>query len=1069
MYHCKIIKYAAMSRFVICRASAGSGKTYTLVRQFIEIAISVSSLKQIQQRFGQILAITFTNKAANGMKERLMSRLHDIVVGKPSADGLVGDIALHLQIGRDEVVRRCQILQSAILHNYSNLSVCTIDSFVHRLVRTFAHDLHLPMNFNVQIDQQEILQSVVDELLSLAGSPDEEALTRVLCAFSESRMESGKGYKLENNLLELSKEILKEESPKFLAELEKINLDDYVGIHDKLLADTRRYEKEVSSAAKAFVDACSANGLDANSFPYKGSSVYAFMRSVAEGSYDKLNKPHKRVDDACESGRLYSKNTPQSQILAFEAVMEPFRKACQTMDDGLSRYNTNRLLISNLYGLALLDKVNRIKNEYYIENEIVHISEFNKRIDQEVANEPAPFIYERIGNRYHNYLIDEFQDTSRLQWLNFLPLLDEAMTYDFPGNTAEPGTQSLVVGDGKQAIYRFRQGDVRQFVNLPNVDSSTHGLSLRREGRVDCLKKNFRTLANIVRFNNRFFTDLVQGPFAANTELRKLYIGNDEGGEPELVQDTVKPGGYVNLSFLPKEELLPSILAAIRHQVDDLHYSYGDITVLARDNDTLVRVSDFLSANSPDKPIPIVSSESFVLTNSRTVLLMQSLLEYIHDPRNYVAAVQALELAVRCGSIGTGTSSADVSALLWRLRESNFDLARLLQDCGIRFNIDYLHSLSLYDCCEELLRTFLLQGKDSAYAASFLNAVASYMQHARPDLQGLVKYLDERLPKLSSSTASDLDAVQLMTIHKAKGLENRIVILAMPYKRQPNTKMWVHLPQDTDSPLPVAFVNMQSVPTAFDSDFDNERMMSEMDRVNVLYVALTRPEEKLIVCCEETKSADSFAPLLQAFAQRDGECVDLGNNRYAIGEDAENPRWNAPNVDASATSATMPVDDICFPRWEDRVAIAAQNDALLSSLDADSRRYGIVVHDLMSRIITADDIQPVVERYCRENHISPIDADSITQRISRMVNDPANRRYFDPRYRVKCEASIAVGGKTRRPDRIVFDDNQTWVVDFKTGARNDETHRDYQRQVAEYADALASMGFPNVQPVIIYL
>ena len=212
-----------MSRFVICRASAGSGKTYTLVRQFIEIAISEASDEQIRIRFRQILAITFTNKAANGMKARIMSRLHDIVVNNPDVQKLVSEMADHLEISNEEVVRRCSVLQSAILHNYSDLSICTIDSFVHRIVRTFAHDLNLPMNFNVQIDNQEILQNVIDELLSLAGNPNETALTRLLCAYTESRMESGKGYKIENTILELSKEVLKEESPRYLSQLEKID------------------------------------------------------------------------------------------------------------------------------------------------------------------------------------------------------------------------------------------------------------------------------------------------------------------------------------------------------------------------------------------------------------------------------------------------------------------------------------------------------------------------------------------------------------------------------------------------------------------------------------------------------------------------------------------------------------------------------------------------------------------------------------------------------------------------------------------------------------------------------
>lgn len=1052
-----------MSRFVICRASAGSGKTYTLVRQFIEIAISEASDEQIGKRFSQILAITFTNKAANGMKERIMKCLHDIVVRKPSTNELIAEMGKHLGTSADEVVRRCASLQSSILHNYSDLSICTIDSFVHRLVRAFAHDLNLPMNFSVQIDNQEILQNVVDELLSLAGSPEEKALTRLLCAFAESRMESGKGYKIENTLLELSKEILKEESPQYLSELEKIDLDEYIKIHNRLTGRVRSFESSLSAAAQEFVDACTSNGLDADSFPYKGSSVYAFVLAIAGGNYEKINKPHKRVDDAYNNECLHSKTTPKEQLAAFQAVMEPFRHVYDTMCNGLVQYNTDRLLLSNLYGLALLDKVNRIKNNYYEDNEIVHISEFNKRIDQQVANEPAPFIYERIGNRYHNYLIDEFQDTSRLQWLNFLPLFDEAMTYNFNNDVPECGQQSLVVGDGKQAIYRFRQGDVRQFIQLPDVASPLHGQSLKREARVDRLRLNWRTLANIVNFNNRFFTELIENYFNGNDNLRQLYVGHTDDGKLELEQEAVNEGGYVNLSFKPKDDLIAKIGNIIRHQVDELHYSYGDIMVLARDNDTLVRVSDSLV--SAEKPIPVVSSESFVLSKSSTVALLHNLLRYIHDPSDRVAALQSLQLALQCCSLKT---DVDRDSLLWQLSNAGFALETVLDACGIRLNVDYLRALSLYDCCEHIVRLFHLDHDDNAYVASFLNVVASYMQHPHPSLRGLIKYLDDNIDRLSSSTTTDLDAVQLMTIHKAKGLEAKIIIFVMPYKRSPIKQLWVSQPEADDASLPVAFVNMQSVATRFDEAFEDERSLIEMDRVNLLYVAMTRPEEKLFVCCDDTNSSDAFAPMLRAFADGDSAVAKVDENLYTVGDDFVNPNWQKSKEDSNKPTA-INIDHIYFPQWEDRVLIASQNDAILSTLDEDSRRYGVVVHDLMSRIIVADDIQPVVEKYCKDNHIVSSDAASIMDRISRMVADPANSPYFDPRYRVKCEASIAINGKTRRPDRIVFAPDQTWVVDFKTGSFSSESHSKYQNQVAEYAAALTAMGYPNVQPVIIYL
>lgn len=1057
-----------MSRFIICRASAGSGKTYTLVRQFIEIAISSGYDDQLAQRFSQILAITFTNKAANGMKERIMARLGEIVHNNPKAQALINEMASHLNVSADEVRRRCSVLQSAILHNYSDFSVCTIDSFVHRLVRTFAHDLNLPMNFNVQIDQQEIIQSIVDEMLSLAGSAEEQALTQLLCAFSQSQMDDGKGYKVERSIAKLSKEIFKEEAPQFLPQLEQIKLPQFITIHDRLLADIRDYEKKISSAAAAFLRACADNGLEADDFPNKGT-VYNFFQAIEQGDFDKINKTHKRVDDAYKEQKLHIKSTPQSLLPAFQAVLPAFCNAYDAIEDGLRRYNTNRLLISNLYGLAVLGKLNTIKNRYYNDNEIVHISEFNKRLDQEIANEPAPFIYERIGSRYHNYLIDEFQDTSKLQWLNFLPLMDEAMTYDFGDATPEVGTQSLVVGDAKQAIYRFRQGDVRQFVQLPEVDSPRHGHSLRRQARIDHLAINRRTLSNIVNFNNRFFDSIAEA--TDNELLRQLYVGQgfvgpDGASRPELFQYTVGEGGFVQVSFHPKDELLDSLYNAVRHQVDDLNYRYGDIMVLARDNETLVRISNHFSA-APN-PVPIVSSESFVLANSNAVLLLQSALEYIYDPRNRNAALQVAHLAARCGCLEPqiDPSQAYSSELYWSLCDDSFDLAAFLRKFDILFNIDLLRALSLYDTCEQLVRIFRLQGKDSAYVASFLNVVSSYTQHVHSDLASFITYLDERITKLSSSTASGLDAVQLMTIHKAKGLESKIVVFALPYKREPNSKMWVNVPSKEQTELPVAFVNLQSQATDFDGDFRQERQMQEIDSLNVLYVALTRPEQKLIVVSEETKNA-GYGSLLHSFVASDSLCNATSDACYTIGDDFAKPQTDTD--DSSDVKGQMQIEGVSFPQWEKRVRIAAQNEALLSSLQSDSRRFGIAVHDLLAHIVTPDDLTTEVEAYCRLHHLSADDEQTISQRIQKMLQNEANRKYFDPAYQVKCEASIVVDGQVRRPDRIVFAPDQTWVVDFKTGSFTPESHRKYQAQVDEYAAALTAMGYPNVQPVIIYL
>lgn len=1021
----------------------------------------------LERRFEHILAITFTNKAANGMKERLMSQIHSIVEG--DALQLCQEMASHLDITTDEVRRRCAVLQSAILHHYSELSVCTIDSFVHRLVRTFAHDLRLPMNFDVLIDNQQIIQSSVDELLALAGTDDQKSLTEVLCAFTQSRMDMGKGYNIENQISDLAKELFKEETPRYLEALDKVSLDDFIDIHKWLTSECRATEDRLSAAAAELIEALRSEGLTPDDFPYKRSGALALFLRIADRDFSKLNEPHKRADDAYSKG-LWSTKTPKAVKSKMEGLMPVYKRVYDNvtaiLQKELPTYNSRQLLLSNLYGLALLGRLSKIKNAFYKDNEIVHISEFNKRIAEEVMNEPTPFIYERIGSHYHNYMIDEFQDTSKLQWSNFLPLLDEAMTHLFPSDTALPGTQSLVVGDGKQAIYRFRQGDVRQFMMLPQVDNPLHGHSLAANASVVPLNCNYRTLSNIVRFNNRFFESVIRNRFApsasspGNPELVKLYLG--DGPQADLVQQPVKQGGYVQVCFCDKEGIFDQILCTIRHQVDDFHYSYGDIMVLARDNDTLCKISDYITANSAPQPVPIVSSESFLLSGSSEVLLLQSLLEYIYNPLNCVAALQAVRLLPSTSGI-----------LEWHLKDSNFDLASVVNaHYSVRqpFNVDFLRTLPLYDLCETLIRIFALDGSGNRFLATFLNVVNNFTLKNRSDLGDFISFLAEKIDRISSSTANDLDAVQLMTIHKAKGLESKIVIYALPDKRTPNSKLWVEVDSrhQDDMRLPVAFVGTQKNSTIFDEAFNEESRLSDMDRINVLYVAMTRPEQKLFVFCEDVQKTDDSTgniALLRDFVNTDAETTKVGDSLFTVGDDTPCLSTESKG-DAKATIA---VSSILYPEWEDRVSIARQSAALLSPFDADNRRYGILIHDLLSHIRVADDIDSVVDKYCSEHDLSHVIRHDVSSRIKAMVSKEENRRFFDPACRVKCEASIAAGGMVRRPDRIVFADNATYVVDFKTGVYDPQSHAKYRLQVDEYAALLSSMGYPNVEPVIVYL
>ena len=607
------------SRFIICRASAGSGKTYTLVRQYLLLAFSAQE-RDLPSRFKHILAITFTNKAANEMKERILKELDSISsLGDKTPMG--SDLASLLHVDGNTLQLMAQTVRRAILHNYSDLAVCTIDSFVHRIVRTFAHDLNLPLNFDVQIDNDLIIQSAVDDLMALAGTEGQDELTEVLCDFAENRMADGKSYMIESELAQLAQQLFKEQTPQYLKLLDDIDSPQFRQIHRDMAAQNRQYEQNLKNLALKAVDTFRSAGLSDNDFFHGSSGAGAFFRKLADGT---LTEPNSYVLAYLHGDKLGGSKCPPL-ILDKLADVKPalaslFDQIQQLRQSGEILYNTRQLLLKNLYSIALLNKLNQLIALYSKENEIVQ-------------SQPAPFIYERIGNHYYNYLIDEFQDTSRLQWQNLVPLLE---------NGVSSGHTSLVVGDGKQAIYRFRQGDVSQFIALPHVDNPLHGRLLEQPGisSVQQLDSNYRTAKTIVNFNNSFFQWAVTSRFPDNPELHDIYIGN--GPSPALAQQAVKEGGYIQAGFWPLPDghtpLWDEMLADILSLVNNQGHSFRDITVLARDNRTLAEISNHLSIHN----IPVVSNESFLLSQSPSVMLLRNMLQYLLDGSDRVAAARVI-------------------------------------------------------------------------------------------------------------------------------------------------------------------------------------------------------------------------------------------------------------------------------------------------------------------------------------------------------------------------------------------------------------------------------------------
>lgn len=1036
------------SRFIICRASAGSGKTYTLVKQYLQLAFSANE-RELPSRFARILAITFTNKAANEMKERILREL-DNMAAQGTGCPMGEDIGKAMKLNDGTLRHYAEIVRKSILHNYSDFAVCTIDSFVHRLVRTFAHDLGLPMNFDVYLDNTELIQSAVDNLMALAGTEGQEELTEMLCDFAESRMEDGKNYMVEQQLKELAKELFKENTPEYLKDLKSISTAEFRQIHKDLRAENLAWLEQMKAKGAEALKVMQEADVEVGDFFRGNTGAGAYFKKISEG---RLDAPNSYAIAYLEGDKLGGSKTPKDKLATLESIKPRLQEIhlgiADLREPGEKKYYTRKLLMKNLYALALMNKMNELVAEFSHENEIVHLSEFNKQINAVVQDEPTPFIYERIGNRYYNYLIDEFQDTSRLQWQNLVPLIE---------NGVGGGHTSLVVGDGKQAIYRFRQGDVEQFVDLPHVDNAVHGRLLEHPGTsiVDRLERNFRTAGTVVEFNNSFFDWAIRNRFGDNDELKQIYIGESE--TPDLAQIPMKDGGYVQVGFwntkTEPERLWNEMLEDIRMLTEEKGYSLRDITILARNKNTLAEISTFLTAQGID----VVSSESFLLTQSLVVMMMRSLLQYLLDGNDRVAAQRVLLYLYRLGKVKQRYSEPFLKT------HQDVDLDAILQNEGLTLNCQYLRHLGLYDCCEEALRALQLDGIESAYTATWLNVVAKYSSAHRQDLAEFLEWFDEKKDTLSTSTANDLDAIQLMTIHKAKGLESPVVMYPVMNRQDKTDGIWVHIDPEEGLPLPASMVTpKKDEHTIFDAEYEEEVRKSDMDNMNVLYVALTRPKEKLMLYCQEPPKTPGkqYTSLLNDFFATRDDAKEVRTNVVCLGENSPKKKKEAETNGIE----NVELKGVTFPSWSHRIAIAEQASKLFGEVDTTAATRGTQMHELLSMIGSIEDSHNAVEMYCKRNKLADNEKEELMAMLDGMLKQEQVSKFFAPEHACKNECSMVWQGEVLRPDRIVFTPTETWVVDFKTGAPKIEHHD----QVMRYCDAIRAMGYPEVRGYLLYI
>lgn len=1050
--------------FTVYKSSAGSGKTFTLVKEYLAIALNDAA--NPPQAYKHILAITFTKKAASEMKDRIIKALKELSeddytklsVGTATLLNILKSdefLNKQKQLDDDTIRLRAKNILTAILHNYSDFAIGTIDAFVHKVVRTFAFDLKIPMSFEIEMDGEKLLTEAIDLLIAQIGT--DERLTKALVEFTESKTDDEKSWHIENDLLEFSKNLLNEEGAVYIEKLKDLKIEDFFKIKDSIYSEIKKFENNIKEEAKKAIALIKSNNLTSKQFYFTDTGIAGYFEKLANGRMD-LILPNTRVQATVGEDKWLAGKMPTEVLKAIESIkselLNHFMKIKEFIEKDYSNYVLFTLINRNIYSLAVLNEIEKLLIQYKAENNIVHISEFNKMISKIVMNEPIPFIYERLGEKYNNYLIDEFQDTSVLQFQNLLPLID---------NSLASGHFTMLVGDGKQAIYRWRGSELEQFAMLPKVFAhNDNSLVLEREKALirnhepKVLKKNFRSKREIIEFNNALFTTLSA---KLNDRYKIIYDNLNQEFSPD------NSGGYVQVEFLEKENQYEQNIARcleIIFKLKEDNFSLKDIAILVRKNMDGSEIANYLTQHN----IPVLSSDSLLLNNSSEVNFLHSILKYLSNNADQIIQTEILEYFIAKKII----KNSSLDELLSQKNKSGF--FSIIKSVSSEFNVVRLSKMALYELSEELIRIFKLNSIPDAYIQFFLDEVLSYTIKKNNNLPDFIEFWEERKLKASLVIPEGMDAVNIMTIHRSKGLEFPVVILPFSNSKLSMGKnnLWIDVENNIIPELPSALVptNKLLKETIYGDLFDDEKNKSLLDSLNVLYVAFTRAEKRMYILSgqpgKDSSNLGTVSDMLAYFYQNKGEWKE-GQSFYSFGKESIQPK-----LESNFRLPTLNFELLFFNsnKWRESIKMRAAAPGIWNTEFAETKKdYGVVLHTAMARVRHADDIEHAVNSMLEEGLINKDEKDKLLVTIHKIVKLPQIAPHFTKGLTIKNETEIiSITGKKYRLDRVILRNNDVVVIDYKSSKAKKEENI---KQIIEYGDLLAQMGYNVTEKLLVFI
>jgi len=1036
--------------FSIYDASAGSGKTYALVKEYLKIIL----VSKKNDAYRNILAITFTNKAVHEMKSRIVGSLSEFSKDNPSekAQDLMQHLVTETELSIIQIKTKSQQIIKHIIHNYAAFDISTIDKFTHKVIRAFAHDLGLPMTFEVTLDTENLLIEAVDAIIAQAG--EDETLTKLLVDFTMEKTDDDKSWDISREILDTGRLVLNENNRNEINHFQDKSIIEFVEIKKKLAEASKVLEDDnVKLATQAFL-LIEKNGIDTKSFSrgtFPNHLNFIINKDVREKNYKFLNPEEVSINKTAKDKPLIEAVLPE--ILSLLAIVYINNE----------KKNFYKAFLKNITPLSLLNTVSNELAKIQEEQNVLSISEFNSLIHREIQNQPAPFIYERLGERYRHFFIDEFQDTSEMQWQNLIPLIDNATSSEFEG---EKGTL-MIVGDPKQSIYRWRGGKAEQFIEL----SKDHNPFNNPDKVLEHLDKNYRSYSQIIEFNNEFF-QLLSNEFEY-LDYKDLYENHSHQ------KSNNKTGGYVNISFIPQveegeddEESLDKtelyLLATLNtiQKVKQQGFEYKDIVVLTRKRSHGIAVANYLT----EQGIPLLSSETLMIQNATEVRFIIHLLKYLKNNSNLESKAYFLHYLAKNSKVKKEVHDFIMEGISF-VNENDFEV--WLQEVGVNMSFQNIRKKSLYEAVEIIVSKLLNTKTTNAYIQYFMDIVLERDVRNQAGISDFLNYWDKNSEKFSIPSPEGKNAVRIMTIHKSKGLEFPVVIMPFAdedYSRSPKNKLWIDTEVDDFGLSKVLIDNSKAVEGFGEnakSVYDQKSQEELLDNINVLYVALTRAEEQLYIITQSLKSnakTGEYPNNMASFFIKYliNKCVFVEDKlEYEFG----NPIKLSAEKKHLDTSKTIPlVSEILNPK---NIKIAQKESLMWGTIQQGAIEYGNVLHEILSFVKTKKDIDLAVTKSIENGLIAISQKEQVSNTIDEIVNHIKLSGYFSEGNEILNEqAIIQKEGKTIKPDRMVLTKNkEVLLLDYKTGSHNVK----YQLQLENYQNAIELMGYKVVKKALIYI